>query len=33
MTTYDTLKVHVRNSPGTVLSTPHTYANVDHAAA
>jgi hypothetical protein len=32
-TTYDTLKVYVRNSPGTVLSTPHTYANVDYAAA
>jgi hypothetical protein len=29
-TKYDTLKVQVLNSSGTVLSTLHTYSNLDH---
>jgi hypothetical protein len=29
-TAYDTLKVQVLNSSGTVLSTLHTYSNLDH---
>jgi hypothetical protein len=29
-TAYDTLKVEVLNSSGTVLSTLHTYSNLDH---
>ncbi|HEX3392356.1 MAG TPA: putative Ig domain-containing protein, partial [Solirubrobacteraceae bacterium] len=30
-TAYDTLKVQILNSSGTVLSTLHTYSNLDHA--
>ena len=29
-TTYDTLKVQVLNSSGTVVATLHTYSNLDH---
>jgi len=29
-TVYDTLKVQVLNSSGTVLATLHTYSNLDH---
>jgi hypothetical protein len=29
-TTYDTLKVQVLSSSGTVLATLHTYSNLDH---
>jgi hypothetical protein len=31
-TAYDTLKVQILNSSGTVLSTLHTYSNLDHGA-
>jgi hypothetical protein len=31
-TAFDTLKVQVLNSSGTVLSTLHTYSNLDHVS-